>query len=291
MGNVDDRIELGALLREARLAAGVTTRGVKNLDGGNFSSGHISSVETGRVTPSWGLVETYIRHFNGDRRVLQSAFEKVQGRRAREDADRVAQNLGSEVTADSLVEEIRRTYQIQALEHNYRVDARGVITELNIICTVRQKGDSRYFAERLHYYTGKRGELDVRAGMGCTLLKSVESGPGIVYAVFELDNALVDDPALYSFSCKAFVNSDQVTRPVLRYHFASEGTPLHSIRVQFTEPALPDKIWWSRSIGSMQIEEDPEPDRVLAKNSDGFYFHDFRQVQVEHCGLAWSWNI
>ena len=46
--------ELGALLAAARTAAGVSTRGL------GYSSGHISNVEHGHVTPSTDLVQAYI---------------------------------------------------------------------------------------------------------------------------------------------------------------------------------------------------------------------------------------
>ncbi|MEU9242842.1 helix-turn-helix transcriptional regulator [Streptomyces sp. NPDC048385] len=293
MGGNDD-LTIGGLLRAAREAAGVTTRQVRKVDGvGCYSSTQISQAETGKVKMSWALVEAYIHQFGCDRQALKSAYEQAKGKKDRDAADLAVQLLGSEVTADSSSDEIGSAYRVEECEQYYHLDERGVIVEVNTICTVTPVRDTEFFGVWYQYFSGKRGEIDVRAGMGCSVAQVREVGDAMNQFVLKLDRPLrVQDKEPRSISYRVLVTSDTPSKPLIRFEYQRDHVTRHAIRVQFTPPALPKEIWWGRGVSTYQLEADPEPAREFSLNGDAFYFRDYRNIAPgERFGIAWRWGM
>ncbi|WP_156184699.1 helix-turn-helix domain-containing protein [Allosalinactinospora lopnorensis] len=291
----DEHRELGGLLRRARVSAGATTRDVAL-----YSSGHISNVENGHVMPSPELVYYYVKEFGCDGRLAREALGKA--RRASEERRRtqrlVQRNQGLrggayQVTPDSPAGEIREGYEVRESEAYYRIDERGVITEVDVIRMIAavQPGVTLIaVAHNYHRDTGT-GVLSIEPGVGCRLAKLRETGFGYLSAVFRMDRELnPGDGELYSLCYRVRVRSSIPARPLLRYR-ARTGNARYALRVLFTPPTLPQEVWWfsERDVFATEAPAPPQSDRIFPANPSGFYFRDFKRIDDLHSGIAWRW--
>ena len=283
-------VRLGSLLRAARKSARATTRSV-----GGYSSGHISNVENGYTAPSSELVDYYITNFGDSRRLRAAYLSMKEGGELRRRQHRSKVNEVTEqprvVTADSSKEDVYTTYRLVQREESYRIDARGVIEELTAIITVvpTQASEPLYLTEYTYPTDRQRGVLTVAAGMGCSLIRQNESDRGLLTFVLSLDESAVAADSSRTFSYKVRVNSAKPMDPTLWYQDLRELSWC-GIRVQFTPPKVPRKIWWLRGASAATINLDPNADQLLPLNAAGFYFFNFRDLREEFSGLAWVWE-
>ncbi|MBB4930404.1 transcriptional regulator with XRE-family HTH domain [Lipingzhangella halophila] len=291
----DEHRDLGRLLRDARASAGATTRDVAL-----YSSGHISNVENGHVMPSTELVYYYVKEFGCDGHVARQALDRA--RRASEERRRTqrlvqrsqGQRWGAfHVTPDSPASEIREGYKVRESEAYYRVDERGVITEVDVIRVIRavQPGVSLISVAHNYHYDAEVGVLSLEPGIGCSLAALRETGFGYLYAVLRLDRELnPDDGDAYSLSYRVHVSSSVPARPLLRYQ-ARAGNDRYALRVLFTPPVLPQEVWWfsERDVFATEMPAPAQSERIFPANPSGFYFRDFTRIDNLHTGIAWRW--
>lgn len=286
----DEHRALGVILREARSSAGATTRDVAH-----YSSGHISNVENGHVTPSHELVQHYIDEFGCDRATALAAYRSMRDagearRREQRLARRGDGNGAYRVTAESTFSEIRACYKVHSSEAIYLFDGRGVLREVTVIRTISavHPGVSLTAARYSYYSDQRQGVLSIEAGSGCRVERVNETVTGYMAAVLRLDHEISPrDPGRYRLSFKVRVDSDRVARPRLRY--LGQSSTHYAIRVQFTPPFVPARIWWFREPDIFDAAQAPGRDRLL-DSANGFYFLDFSNLNKEHAGLAWDWE-
>lgn len=290
----EEHRRLGRLLRDARQAAGATTRDVAY-----YSSGHISNVENGHVMPSSELVYFYVIEFGCDedlvRRALAQAREVSEERRRSQriqqrNRHRFAPPLT--ITPDSPADTIRSGYEVTETEAYYRLDERGVVSEVDIIRVISPLYPGVSLACLTHnYHNDAAGVLTVEAGQGCTIASTREMRFGYLSVIIRLHRELdprTDDA--YAFSYRLKVDSSIPCRPMLRYR-ARPGRRRYALRVLFTPPALPREVWWFRERDLFETERaaPARPDRLIPDNASGFYFQDFTGVDEFHSGIAWNW--
>ncbi|GIH03260.1 hypothetical protein Rhe02_13270 [Rhizocola hellebori] len=282
--------ELGRELRRVREAAARTMRDI-----GGYSSGHISNVENGHVMPSMELVETYAR-IGGDRVRIIGAYEAARRTTSTRRKDR--QNpMGltdpEPITAESPPDLIRGSYRVEDSEAYYFVDQKRIIREQDVIYKIRAKDrDVPYFISRRIYYSDPTlNALSITAGVGCQLARTAHDLTGEEYILLELDApARPQDTAPQTISLNVKVNSDVPSVPMVRYSSGPE-TARRAVRVKFSSPELPSRVWWFRSSRlSPWAEIDPGPDQLLARSPSGLYFWDFFDLENEYVGLAWNWD-
>ncbi|PSK91385.1 hypothetical protein CLV63_120112 [Murinocardiopsis flavida] len=282
---------LGTLLRKARLGVGATTRDVAY-----FSSGHISNVENGHVTPSHELVQHYIDEFDCDRDIALSAYRTMRSasearRREQRLARRGVVSPPYSVTAESTYSEIRAGYKVHGSEVLYRFDELGVLEEITVIRTISalHPGVSLFTARYSYYADPHQGVLSIEAGSGCQVERVNETITGYLSAVLRLDRDLSPrDPAPFSLSFKVKVNSDRTARPLLRYY--GQSVTRHAMRAQFTPPMVPVDAWWFREPDVFDADQVPRRDQMM-QSRNGFYFLDFDDLRKEHAGLSWHWDL
>ncbi|WP_017540275.1 helix-turn-helix domain-containing protein [Nocardiopsis halophila] len=282
---------LGDLLRAARNAAGATTRQVEG-----FSSGHVSNVENGRVMPSRKFVLLYVNRFGCDRRRVMVAYRRAvdagRARRERRFHWETSEAEQDPVTKDSPIDHIRDTYRTEEVETTYRVGAQGQIEEVVTIRSISAAvpGVSLVVARFAYPTDPNQGVLSMRAGSGCSKVRTEESPTGAVTSVFSLDRELDpgDDPYVMSFRVKSATHVP--AKPKVRY-YASTRTHRCSVRVQFSEMRSPLAVWWFRAKTVVEVEyESPTEERFIDGDGGGLYFRDFFDLDDEYCGIAWRWR-
>ncbi|GAA4951876.1 hypothetical protein GCM10023224_40650 [Streptomonospora halophila] len=299
----EEHLRLGRLLREARQAAGATTRDVAY-----YSSGHISNVENGHVMPSSELVYFYVTEFGCDehlaRRALAEAREVSEERRRSQRMQQRNQHrraLPLTLTPDSPADSIRSGYEVRETEAFYRLDERGAISEVDVIRVISPLYPGVSLVSLTYNYhrdaepgdpdRHTAGVLDLQPGLGCRIAAMRETRFGYLSAVVRLGREL--DPRkdeTYAFSYRVKVDSDIPCQPFLRYK-ARPGRRRYALRVLFTPPALPRKVWWFRERDLFETERDEpaHPDNLFAENPSGFYFQNFSGVDEFHSGISWRW--
>jgi hypothetical protein len=289
----DAHAKLGEELRRARIAAGKTTR---NIPG--FSSGHISNVENGYAKPSRELVDMYIG-FGGSRRRLLGALEEVTrvveakraaARRARHGSD--LEETQPAITEQSSPLDIRATYAVDTWERFMVLDNRGVMSEISNIVTVRAvRPGAHLFVGSTSYDADKRpGVETIEPGFGCEIAQLKESDLGYVEFVLRFGRTLQPtDKESFTFSYIIRVHSDNKMAPFFQVGSRTR-VGNHLLRVKFSPPALPEKIWWFRCANYIEVEQDPAPEQILNYSSNHLYFRDFQDVEGEYVGLSWYWK-
>jgi hypothetical protein len=282
-------VRLGSELRRTREAARQSTRNMRG-----YSSGHISNVENGHVTPSKELIEAYAQ-LGGDRRKLLNMYEsmiRVMAER-KEERRREQRELASEsaITVDSAHEQILSSYSVMDSMNVFRYDSRGVLAQLTCILRIKAKADVVRYASCAHNYLAdsRRGVLSIQPGIGCDIVKTTESESGMVQCTLELDTDLHPEDDSYLYSYHLLVNSNKRMEPLLRQDYIQHRSR-QAWQIQFTEPALPEHIWWFRSAYMSTTTTDAEEDKVFPTDPTGFYFHELFDLENELAGIAWRWR-
>lgn len=287
----EEHLRLGQMLRDHRQGANVTTREVQG-----YTTGHISNVENGHVTPSRELVELYIQRFDGDRGRLLDAFARMkagteQRRRDKRLAGKPAMETVPVITEESDFADIRAGYQIREYEAFYRVDESGVIREMHAIRKIRANypGISLSSARFNYPADSRAGVVTIHAGHGCTLARSESTNTGYTSAVLRLTRELNPaDEHAHWMSFSITVDSEVIALPVISYYARSLVTR-YSIRMFFAESFQPRRIWRFRGMDRAVADARPRDHQLLGYNSAGFYHWDFHNLNAEYVGLAWSW--
>ncbi len=288
------RRRLGAELRRVRVQAGKTTREM-----GGFSSTHVSLGENGKASVSEDFIAEYVR-IGGDRVRLLSMLDDVkrasdqERRRKRQKESTQAATIDPRtLTPDSDFHELRRLYQSEELDDHYLIGPNKAVLRATHIVRVRPLTPySRYYvcsygsAER-----GSKGVLTLQPGQGCELARLTETEKGTLHFVLDFNPTGGDVTNLCEFTFAIDFHADEpmIRKPILRNSTRS-GIRRVVKRVQFTEPALPSRIWWFQDIELLETEDEPRPGRILPLNPSNFYFRDFTDLVDEYVGLGWDWQ-
>jgi transcriptional regulator with XRE-family HTH domain len=280
---IEDRAALGAELKRIRAAAGLTTRQVEG-----FSSGHLSNVETGRVLPSEKLLRTYAS-LGGRYAHLSGLLAKAKTRRPANggDEDGLGVKLADPHT-DPYV--LRSGYFVESIDDSFYIGpSREPVRNLHRATIRPTHPAARYFPFRHSYEQDPRpGVCNIRPAAGCTIAHLEESHNGTIYAVLEFDPALADELGRNTLSWIITLASDV---PVATRMESGTRTriPQAIQRVQFTEPALPARVWRYRGFDAQIAGMNPTPDNELPLNPADLYVHELVNAHEEWWGLAWAW--
>lgn len=285
---------LGEELRRIREQAKKNTRQI-----GKFSTTHISMAERGLTGASEDLVAEYIK-LGGDRVRLLSMLDainrvsKKSQRKKRLKQATLPEAIDPQtLTPDSNPHELRRLYQLEEQDDLYVIGANKAVQRATHLVRVRPlTPQTRYYVNS--YGTAessRRGVLSLHAGQGCKIARLVETDRGVLHFVLDFNpsGAQIQD-RLYEFTFIIDIHDDDpmVKRPMLR-NSTKSGIRRVLKRVQFTEPAVPRRIWWFRKIELLETDDPPQPEQLLPLNSAHLYFHDFPDTINEYVGLAWEW--
>lgn len=281
-----EHARLGQALREIRHAARKSTREIPG-----YSSGHISNVENGHVTPSRDLVKIYAS-LGGDLATLEGALRGIaeMSRAEVERSRAAARTLPTTISADSPVDEIRANYRLEESGYRVRYDGRGVMKECLITNTVRPVAEllqfvnfgSAYLADR------RRGVLHIETIAGCSIARRHENESGAVEVVLELEEPASDSNHQTHYALRLTVKSDERAQPLLR-DYVKLPRRRHSFEVHFEGLAVPREVWNFRSTYLVDELRDPDPQRVILPSSEGIFACSFSDIAGEFIGMAWRW--
>ena len=285
---------LGAVLRAARERACVGTRHL------GYSSGHISNVERGLVTPSRDLLEAYIA-LGADPSAVWAGYGRLQSdsraardarrRHERADAGRPARRQPSSVGADTRPDEVRLHYAVERYDVEFDFTADGCLATVGSTVDIRALTPCVRF-----YYTGHAPDarrapprlgLEVFAGGRVAQVNLTPLGVADVYV--GLDRELApDDPEPYRLSYRVEVNDDDLADPEIQY-VTRPGIRRHRLTARFAAPALPVRLWWVESAdGLTRNKIGPETEFPVAP--DGRYERLFDPVVPGWSyGFVWQW--
>lgn len=270
---------LGQELKAVRLAAGRTTRQM-----GTYSSGHISNVEAGRVTPSETLVLVY-SSLGGSHAQLVGLLRQI---RSSQRIDPVlAETLQDPLTDPHL---LRRGYVIEMVEDIHYIGEHHQPLRNVHRATVRfTTPGARLFPFRDSLEEDpRRGVCQVLPAAGCEVVHLEESDDGVIYCVLGVLPDSRDELGRCTISWVIDIDTQANARP--QVDAGSSGRiPLATKRVQFHEAAPPDQVWWYR-------EGDPQAASLSAARGNAFpanpanlYTREFVSIDREWWGLAWTW--
>lgn len=277
---------LGAELRRIREQAHTTTR-----DLGNYSSGHISNVESGYVTPSKDLITLYAR-LGGDlpRLLTMLGDARDEGSKKRHPATEAGDALVSRLlNPDADMMELRQGFRIESYENSVLYGPDRIPQTVILTARIRPTVDqARYFAYRCTYEDDpRRGAMTVDTVAGCQLIRVHESDRGILDIVTDFrENSVRTEDGAYEVTLQSRVHSDRVVSPQLLLGFISP-LPRCVATVKFDERSAPAKIWWMRS--TVPYVNEPEPHQVFEPNPAQHYSREFLDLKNEYCGVIWEW--
>lgn len=285
---------LGELLRRARVASSHSTRDL------GYSSGHISNVERGHVTPSRELIQAY-GALGLDLYAAEALLIEIENdaRRARQDQIRAARSLPtpSNVSAPSTVSpttigsEVRRHYRIERYDVGFEFDERGAIVKVTSTAAIRAVSPAVCF-----YYAGHSPDeshrarplpkVEVRAGGA---LERINLSPvGAWDMFFRLDRPIdPDDRSAHVLTYVVELSARHQADPAILY-LAPPGAKQHRLDVAFTPPMLPPAVWWFAAADAFEADR-PSSDR-LADGEGGRYRRTFEPlVPGWYYGFTWTW--
>jgi hypothetical protein len=291
-----EHARLGALLRSARLAAGLTTRDVP------FSSGHVSNVEGGHVTPSQDYLDVFI-DVGADRQLAEGLLAAID-RQATAERDAQRRALRGEparmTTAPQAVDsrtraaDVRRHYSVDSYDVEFVFSGTGAIREVSSRVALRAVSD-----EVFYYYAGHApddghqtfGPPVVSASAGAELDRINLSPVGAFDMFFRLTPPMTpDDVEAHIVEYKVVLDDEKLADPVIMY-LAPPGAKCHALRVRFESPVMPERIWWFGAPDAYQADH-PEPDAELPRSADGRYELVFEPLIAGWCyGFTWRWPV
>lgn len=292
---LEARRRLGDELRQVRLAVRASTRQVPG-----WTTGHISSVETGRTQPSLDLIKTYVRAFGGDEVTLHALFDAAVAETAENNRFRNAQRPGHYPTSEPdeasglpSPSTIRRSCVVETDDTTYSFNSKGIVEEVRVAHTIRARPPQVRFFYASHDYMAdpRRGVLAVEAGSGCQLEKVEESGNGSIRIYLSLSKVVdPEDREPHAFSYRVLVSSSVRTLPMLCRQPGSATVVHYTVRAQFRPPALPTEIWWFASETYAEAGSSQSDEHVFERDTTGYYFKDFyKLVNGWNYGLCWQW--
>jgi len=285
-------LELGVLLRRARLDAGAVTRSL------GFSSGHISNVEGGYVTPSRYLLEAYIA-LGADRAVLFSLLDRIhEHSRTSRTLIKLGETAGDYSTVPRRVgdatspDEVRRHYSVERYDVEFSFNEKGAITQVDSQVGIRALTpgvDFYYSGHAPDARNGRPQAVSVVPLSGCLVEHMNVSPLGACDAYLRLDRTLgPDDPETYELSYRVELSEDQRADPQIAY-FTRPGVLAHRLSTRFAPPAVPTKLWWFGAVDSFDADR-IRPQNLLDHSDDAVYQREFDQIVPGWCyGFAWLW--
>jgi len=261
-------------------------------DGSFYASGHIANVEGGYATFPKSLLLAY-SILGGDYVSLVAAAEKLSRYETRTssqtdpDDDALRSGLADPTSLESL---LRRGYAIDANEDtNYFGHNRAPIRSVHQVLIRPLLPTARFFVCRYGYDDDRRpGVLSIDTISGCEVARVQESQYGVLDIVLAFDQDNLDDLNRCTLSWVINYRTDVAASPQMIVGTKAR-IPRISKRAQFSEPALPSKIWWFRDTDPLRAHVDPKLAQIIPINSSAYYFHDFVDAETELCGLVWKW--
>lgn len=187
---------------------------------------------------------------------------------------------------------LRYGYDIDSLEGTTYYSAGAYWTRATFEVAIRPVNDTaKYYAFQAGHSDDQRpGVMRIEEGQNCRLAYLDESDKGVLTAAIEFDPDDRDQMGRCIFSWT--VHSSSTVPAVRTEEISGSKTYLRRLawRVQFTEPAMPRKIWWFRDMSSLRTDLSPSQDRLLKLNTTGYYSREFLDVEDELCGLVWRWD-
>src|SRR5262249_45826634 len=134
--------------------------------------------------------------------------------------------------------------------------------------------------------------LSLQPGQGCEVAQLTENEKGVLRVALDFNPS--GGPAedrVYEFAFTIDFHDDDpmLKKPMLRNSTRS-GIRRVVKRIQFTEPALPSRIWWFQEVELLDTEGEPRPEQLLALTKSSFYIRDFNDLVDEYVGIAWDWG-
>jgi hypothetical protein len=286
----EDYALLGAELRRIREAAGKKTHEIPQGKGHSYTRGHVSNVEGGYTAPSEEFIRAYVG-FGGRYDELMTLLDRAKRpqRSSEDEMDVVELQL---LDPRSNPYTLRRGYAVDLQEDIAHLDGNGVPVKNLYTAVVRPlSSNAKYFIFRYgHEEDKRRGVASVLAGSGCSIALLEEDDFGTIYVVLEFEPSKADDLGRCRLSWSIEVDSVVPTRPFDAVHTKSRMGHIIK-RVQFTAPALPERVSWFRDVDPFAAQLDPSSEQLLELNPQNFYVHEFFNVENEACGLAWRWSV
>ncbi|TAM87805.1 MAG: XRE family transcriptional regulator [Jatrophihabitans sp.] len=284
-------VALGAVLRAARQRAGAGTRDL------GYSSGHISNVERGFVTPSRDLLEAYLG-IGADPTAVQAAYERLQheARAARDERRRRGHarpdlRQPADVGERTRPDDVRLHYAVERYDVEFDLSASGSIA------TVTSTADIRALTPGVrYYYTGhapstrvRPKDLGLRVFAGARIAHVNQTPLGTADVYLRLDRQLEpDDPAPHRLRYRVTVDDDDLADPEIQY-LTRPGIRRHRLTCRFTAPAVPERIWWVESADGLTRNK-IGPQNELAPSADGCYEWFFDAIVPGWTyGFVWTW--
>lgn len=288
--------QLGALLRQARIDAGARTRDL------GFSSGHLSNVEGGYVTPSRDLLDAYIRlgadrvaaYSLLDHIVAQSQLQRaVSRRRSRGDDSSGPAAPPNRVDENTGPDDVRLHYTVERYDVQFDFGASGAIASVSSRVDIRALHSGTRF-----YYTGH--SPDARASVAQTVSLTVGRG-GVVEQVnasplgatdvfIRLSHELSpDDPHPHVLRYDVDLGDKRRADPQIVY-VTRPGICRHALIARFTPPVVPERLWWFAASNIYDADRDGAT-RELEPVEEHRYEHRFDPIIPGWCyGFSWLWN-
>ncbi|KAA1415357.1 helix-turn-helix domain-containing protein [Nocardioides humilatus] len=273
------RVLLGTELRAIRIAAGKTTRQIAG-----YSSGHISNVEAGKVTPSERLILAY-SSLGGSHAQLIGLLRQAHSSRTL--APVVADALEDPLTDPHV---LRRGYVIEMIEDiHYYGERHQPLRNVHRVSLRFTSPRARFFPFR-HVVDEdlRKGVSHVQPSTGCEIAHLEEADDGVIYCVLAAQPDALDELGRTTISWVIDINTDAVGHP--RVDAGSSGRiPLATKRVQFHADAPPSNLWWYRETDPSAASLSAARRNKIPPNTANLATREFINIDREWWGIAWTW--
>jgi hypothetical protein len=224
---------------------------------------------------------------------MREASERIRTERRR--ADRKQQPVATvyapqEISVLTIPDDVRRHYAVEAYDVHFELDGSGAIKTVSSTVQLRALTPGVRFYFTGHAVDREPGTLAFEALAGAVLNTVQENEIGAVHVYFRLNRELhPDDTEPHTISYLVHVNATERSEPQIEY-YTRPGTQQHTLQVQFTPPALPEKLWWFGEPDSLAASY-PKPDQLLARSGSNYYRQEFSRLKPGWCyGFSWVWT-
>jgi transcriptional regulator with XRE-family HTH domain len=291
--------KLGEALRQLRLNSGLTQSRVAE---GVYHHSYLSSVENGCAIPSIKVIDLYIARCggtDGQRKNLANLLDDIRNATYETKFARHAAEKGIDSATLKAIErrdllEPEDLYTLDMIEMHVSCNDRRLPQEVRSLVKIRAKveGADRYYFRASYNEDLRPGVLTPVPGSGCSMGAYTESKRGVLNGYFRLDRQLSpNDPEPYVFSHRMLYNTERrVEWPIL----ITPKTDMDriAIHVQFTPPAVPNRVWWFDLTDAWDVWLDQPDSNALPVDSGGYYFRDWSNpLSNRSYGMLAEWEL
>lgn len=285
-------VKLGEELRRVRKAAKKTVNDV-----GTFSGGHVSNVERGHSATSRDFVDIYIKEFGGSASLILPLFQatKDAATELRQTAHVDASGLSDiklPETDDELKSEVRGSFFVPNRDAYYIFNERGALQQVRYVYTLKARKEGAWLMFAGHYYINDRrpGVLKLEPSSGCDIYHLSESSIGAITAYLKLPKPLSLDDDARTVSYVLYAHTQAAAYPMVGFAAPATEAGRCAIHVQFTPPALPERIWWYQEESLVLAQQEPSSVKIFEAPTDNYYFKEFYSPPKGfQNGIAWLW--